>query len=406
MQQKLYILTDERIAELEGKECLYRESDGYGLYIQVMSSGRKVWKFCYHMKSRRYELTLGEWPRVNCDAARVLAANCDNLLQRGINPKQLDEKMREADVKHHNRTLKRGLEEWYGVKKQKWTRQYMAKTMRRMDRHVIPWIGDIALADINRAHILDTLRRVEQNGTLAESNAVYQLLAQFFQYAIATNMVFTDPTYAMKPALATRRKQHHKAMSFDELPEYLEAVKSQEDVDLTIRYAAQLVVHTFVRVSELVGARWDEVDFDRRLWVIPAERMKMGKAHVVPLSSESLRILKNLHRRNGGREYVFASPKSMAGAHISDVSVRRLLYLSGYKGKATVHGFRSLAMTVLQEELAYPFEVVDAQLAHAKKHSLGEAYDRAKFLERRKMMMEDWSKLIERKCNEYASKAS
>jgi integrase len=132
--------------------------------------------------------------------------------------------------------------------------------------------------------------------------------------------------------------------------------------------------------------------------------MKMGRAHVVPLSREAMRILKNLHRRNGNRHYVFATPKGSATKHMSDFTIRRLMYHIGYKGEATVHGFRSLAMTVLQEKLGYPFEVVDAQLAHAKRHSLGEAYDRALFLDRRKLMMEDWSKLIERKCNELLSK--
>jgi integrase len=399
-------LTDDYVAKLKGRERAYRESDGYNLYIQVMASGRKCWKYVYYYKRRQYVMDLGDWPRVKCDDARELVNNCDSLIERGINPKQLQNKMKEADVKHHNRTIKRGLEEWYCVKKHQWTPEYMLKTQRRMERHVLPVIGDVALADVTRNDILQTIRKVEETGALAESRAVYQVLAQFFQYAIAANLVFTDPTYAMKPALASRKKKHHKAMRFDDVPQFLDLVKSNVSMDLTIRYAASLMVHTFVRISELVGATWDEVDFDRKVWVIPAERMKMGKSHVVPLSSESLRILKNLHRRNGNRRYVFATPQGSANTPISVMSVRRALYDAGYKGQATVHGFRSLAMTVLQEELAYPFEVVDAQLAHTKKHSLGEAYDRAKFLERRKIMMEDWSKLIERKCDEYQTKAS
>ncbi|MEB3214567.1 MAG: tyrosine-type recombinase/integrase, partial [Leptolyngbyaceae bacterium] len=309
-------------------------------------------------------------------------------------------KMVDVTIKHTRNSVGAALNEWYAVKKHQWTKEYMAKTMRRMARHVIPVIGNTPLVDVTRADILSVIRKIESSGSLAESKAVYQLLKQFFEYAIATNAAYNDPTYAMKPALATRRKKHHKSLPFDEVPNFISGVRAAANFDLTIRYAAELMLHTFVRVSELTGARWDEVDFKNRVWVIPAERMKMGRAHVVPLSREAMRILKNLHRRNGNREYVFATPKGSATKHISDFSIRRLMYQVGYKGEATVHGFRSLAMTVLQEKLGYPFEVVDAQLAHAKRHSLGEAYDRALFLDRRKLMMEDWSRLIERKCNE------
>jgi integrase len=162
----------------------------------------------------------------------------------------------------------------------------------------------------------------------------------------------------------------------------------------TTRLAIEFMMHTFVRTSELIQAKWSEVNIDEATWTIPSSRMKMKKAHIVPLTTRSLKILEELRRYNGSYEWVFVSA-TRPREHMSNNAILKALDRMGYKGRMTGHGFRSLAMTTILDKLDYPFDVVDAQLAHAKRGSLGEAYDRAKYLTQRKKMMQDWSDYLE-----------
>ena len=216
---------------------------------------------------------------------------------------------------------------------------------------------------------------------------------------MATGRAERDPTYGLEAAMKKFKRGHYASVSVDEFPEFLTCLKSYESrVNRQTFLALQLLLLTFVRTCELVEAKWDEINFKDKMWVISAERMKMKLPHVVPLSRQSLTIFKELKTLNPGREFIlpgYYKPKKPMCKNTMLVAIKRM----GYNGKMTGHGFRSLALGILKEKLSYPHEVADRQLAHVPKSSVDRAYDRALFLPQRTKMMQDYANYLDTVAN-------
>jgi integrase len=243
--------------------------------------------------------------------------------------------------------------------------------------------------------MLHTLQKIEKRGAHEMSRRAMQYCSQIFRYAIVTGRAERNPTADLKGALKPVKHGHFAALDVKDLPEFLQAIESHEvRLFIQTRLAIRLMMLTFVRTGELIKAKWDEFDLDTGEWNIPAERMKMRRPHIVPLSKQAIVVLRELQKLSGNRDYVFASA-AKPRQHMSNNTILKALERIGYKGRMTGHGFRALAMSTIKENLGYRHEVVDRQLAHAHANKVDAAYDRAKFLPERRKMMQEWADYLD-----------
>jgi integrase len=210
-------------------------------------------------------------------------------------------------------------------------------------------------------------------------------------FAVVTGKIKHDPTASLKRVLKPYKKGHYAALDSKDLPQFLNSLyKNEARLFPLTKMAVELLMLTFVRTSEMIKAKWEEFDLEEAVWIIPAERMKMKRDHIVPLSNQAVTLLKEISMFSSRSPYVFPA-RSNLGKHMSNNTVLVALGRMGYKGKTTGHGFRALAMSTIKEKLHYRHEVVDRQLAHAHRNSVDAAYDRAQFLVERRKMMQDWA---------------
>jgi integrase len=240
--------------------------------------------------------------------------------------------------------------------------------------------------------ILEVIRAVESRGALDVASRVLQRTSAVFRYAIQTGRATYNPAADMKGVLKTRKVEHRAAISRDELPEFLKKLDSYSGDPVT-KLGLKLVILTFVRPGELRGARWDEFDLDQGEWRIPAERMKMRAPHIVPLSPQALAIVEEIKLLTGQFDLLFPSQRDQRKP-ISENTLLYALYRLGYHKRATVHGFRALASTILNETGFRP-DVIERQLAHAERNKVRAAYNRSEYLKERRKMMDWWGAYIE-----------
>lgn len=370
-------------------------SDGGGLFLHIKETG-KYWRFKYRFDGKEKLLAIGVYPQVTLAEAREEREKAKKLLQNNIDPSaQKEAKKRERRIKNAN-TFESIAREWHNKKKSGWSADYAKTILTRLEADIFNRIGNIPISSITPAIMLDALQDIEKRGVYEVTRRAKQYCGQIFRFAIINGLADRDVTADLKGAIESKPTEHLASIEPNELPQFIKDLyRNDARMYPTTRLAVEFMMHTFVRTSELIEAKWSEFDFEGRIWTIPAERMKMKKAHLVPLSTQTLKILQDLQRYNGNYEWVFASP-TRPRDHMSNNAILKALDRMGYKGRMTGHGFRSLAMTTILEKLAYPFDIVDAQLAHAKRGSLGAAYDRAKYLEQRKKMMQEWSNYLDR----------
>ena len=251
--------------------------------------------------------------------------------------------------------------------------------------------------------ILDLLRQIEKRGAVDMAKRQGQVCGQIFRYAIASGKADTDPVPNLRGALKPGTRGHHAAITADDLPDFLRAfAKIEGRMFLPTRVMFRLMMMTFVRTSELTETPWSEVDLENESWVIDWRRMKMGKKKVNPrkvnhhvfLPTQGWALLRELHELTGGNTYLFPNQRE-PHRPATNFGILAALKRMGYAGKMTGHGFRSLAMGVIKERLGYRHEVVDRQLSHASGDAYGEAYDRAMFLDERRVMMQQYADYLD-----------
>jgi integrase len=264
--------------------------------------------------------------------------------------------------------------------------------MTSMEQDVFPKIGNRPIADISAPELLAMLRLVEKRGALETAHRVKQNCGQVFMYAIATGRAERNPATDLRMALQVPKRQHYSHLKAEELPEFLQKLEMYDGAHQT-RLAIKLLLLTFVRTTELRGALWSEIDWDKAEWRIPAERMKMKEQHIVPLSKQAIAILHELQTITGHWPHVFANqhkPKVI----MSDNTVLFALYRMGYHSRATGHGFRATASTILNEHGFVP-DHIERQLAHCERNKIRAAYNHAQYLPERRKMMQWWANYID-----------
>jgi len=374
----------------------YRLFDGLGLYIEIALTGGKYWRFKYTFLGKEKRLALGKYPEISLLEAREKRDRARKLLADNIDPNSEKKDRRNAALANQATTFELVAREWHQHFKERWSEGHAHDILHRMEMDIFPEIGKMPIADIKPIQVLNALRLIEKRGAHEMARRSMQYCGQVFRYAVITERAVRDATAELRGALRPFRKGHYKAIEPSDLPDFLQTLNRNEArlYPQTVN-AMQLMLLTFVRTSELIESKWEEFNFDTKEWTIPAERMKMRRPHVVPLARQTIEILKAQQKLTGKWDWVFSNvayPKK----HMSNGTLLNALGRMGYKGRMTGHGFRALAMSTIKERLNYRHEVVDRQLAHAPANKVDAAYDRAKFMDERRKMMQEWADYLDK----------
>lgn len=379
-----------------------RLADSGGLYLEISPAGSKRWFWKYRHNGKEGRMALGSYPTVSLAAARKARDVARLQKSMGVDPVQVRRVEKLKAMNPEGDTFKVVALEWFGKQKAQWSDTHAIRVLRQLERDLFPWLGDRRLADIEPVELLATLRKIEARGAMETADRGLMVARQVWRYGVATGRVERDITGDLKGALSPYRGKHFAAITDPEkLGELLRAIQAYRG-GLIVRAALQLAPLLFQRPGELRGAAWAEVDLDGALWTIPAARMKRGKEgkeygdpHLVPLSTQAVAILRELHPLTGRGSLVFPGERNH-DRPISENSVRTALITMGYTPEIqTWHGFRATARTMLAERLEVDPIIIEAQLAHAVKDANGRAYNRTQYLAQRARMMQQWADFLD-----------
>ncbi|MCY0914026.1 tyrosine-type recombinase/integrase [Massilia antarctica] len=397
-------LTDIQIRTAKPLEKPYKLSDGGGLYVEIMPHGSKLWRMKVRQANGKESiLSFGAYPGVALVDARAERAKAKQQQAAGIDPAQNKRIEKQQQKESAINTFELIAREWHANKSEMWKENTAKEAINRLQNDVFPMIGKRAIVDVDAPLLLDVLRLVEKRGAVDMAARLGQLCSQIFRFAIAKGLIKYNPVPDMRGALKPRARGHHAAIGTDELPAFLVALqKNEAEMYLPTRILMRMMLLVFIRTSELVETPWVEIDLENESWVIPWQRMKMGKKkinprkldHHVNLPRQGWALLRDLHAVTGGGIYLFPN-RNDHKRPASNGAILQALKRMGYGGKHTGHGFRSLAMGVIKARLKYRHEVVNRQLAHGSDDEYGEAYDREQFIEERKAMMQAYADYID-----------
>jgi len=388
------MLTDAAIRNAKAGAKSSKLFDGGGLFLFVTPAGQKYWRLKYRFASKEKLLAIGVYPEVALAAARKKRDEARELLAKGIDPAEAKKEAKRRRALSAANSFEAVAREWFEGQRGGWTAGYASKVIASLEGDVFPFIGRRPIAEIEAHHLVELLRTVEARGVRETAKRLLQRSRAVFQYGIMTARCARNPASDVDAAVILKKGpgvRHMARVKTMELPQLMRDIASYGG-DLVTRLALEFMALTFVRTSELIGAKWDEIDTHAAEWRIPAERMKMRTLHIVPLSRQAISVVEQLRTINGGREFMFHSPQSRGP--ISNNTMLYALYRMGYKSRMTGHGFRGLAATALRE-MGYSRDLVDRQLAHAERNQVTAAYVHAEYLQERREMMQCWSDFIE-----------
>ncbi|MEX2151065.1 MAG: integrase arm-type DNA-binding domain-containing protein [Steroidobacteraceae bacterium] len=376
------MLTDTQVRGAKSGERARRIADRDGLYLQVDPRGGRYWRFNYRFSGKQKTLALGVYPDVSLAKARVRLGEARELLADGIDPS--------ARKKEVTKTFEAVAREWHARWSAHLLGRYADYVLKRLEADVFPSIGRMSPAEIPTSAFRDLVKKIEARGALEIARRVLQNCGQVMRYAVAHDYATRNPVVDVRPSdiLRPRKRRHYPRVDAKELPALLHAIDSYVGGEHT-RLALKLMSLTFVRTSELIGARWPEFAMAASRWNIPAERMKMKTPHIVPLSTQAKSVLEQLKAISYSRDLVFPGDVNPARP-MSGNTILFALYRMGYRGRMTGHGFRGVASTLLHER-GWPHEHIELQLAHQERDEISAAYNHALYLDPRAKMMQAWA---------------
>jgi integrase len=385
-------LTDTAIKNAKPTAQSYKLADGEGMYLLVHPRGAKYWRLKYRHAGKEKLLALGVYPEIKLQSARKRRMEARELLAHGTDPGAERKGVKRAARLLAKNTFEAIGLEWHENQRGKWSKAHAGAVMTRLKRELFPALGPRPIAELDASELLDVLRGIERRDALEVVAKCRVIAGQVFRYAVASGRAKHDPSRDLKGALKTREKQHYARLSEADLPEFLAKLDGYDGNALT-KLAMKLLVLTFVRTGELRAAKWGEFDFDKREWRIPAERMKSRAEHLVPLSMQALAALKQLQDITGGRELVFPNEHHPLKP-MSENTILFALYRMGYRGRATGHGFRATASTILNEQ-GWDADVIERQLAHKEANKVRAAYHHSEYLAERRKLMQAWGDYLD-----------
>lgn len=395
-------LTDMKVRNAKPGEKQVKLSDGDGMYLLVTPAGGKCWRLKYRHGKKEKVLALGTYPEISLAEARGRRDDARKLIANGIDPGEVKKAKKAAGQEADANSFEVVAREWHTRFSPTWSDSHAYWVLRRLEQYVFPDIGTRPIAELKAPDVLKVLRRIEAVA-LETAHRVKFVCGQVFRYAVGSGRAERDPTADLKGLMPPRSQKHHAAITDPkEVAGLLRAIDAFNGT-YTVRCALQLAPLVFLRPGELRQAEWTEIDLDTAEWNIPVERMKLkkrvkedrrGEKHLVPLSSQAVAILKDIHALTGQSLYVFPCARSLARP-MSNMAINAALQRMGFKDEMTAHGFRAMARTLLDEVLGCRVEHIEHQLGHAVKDTNGRAYNRTSHLAARRKMMQEWSDYLD-----------
>ncbi|OTA14942.1 integrase [Xenorhabdus vietnamensis] len=344
------------------------------MYLLVKTTGSKYWRLKYRIAGKEKLLAIGTFPLITLAEARRKRDEAKKLIAEGIDPNQDKKQKKLAAQGEISNTFESIAREWYEGRKDRWSVGYREDMMDAFEKDVFPYIGHRPIAEIKTLELLDLLSIMEKRGVTDKLKKVRQRCGEVWTYAIITGRAEYNPAPDLASAFIPHQREHYAHLSVDELPEFLRSIDKYMGSQI-VRTALRMLILTGVRPGELRKAEWSEIDLDKAVWTIPAEKMKMRRTYVVPLSEQVIDLLKQIQPISGSYQYVFPS-RTDYRKHISDMAINTMIRRMGYSGRATGHGFRHTMSTILHDQ-DFNTAWVEKQLAHVDKNSIRGTYNHA-----------------------------
>lgn len=390
------MLSATAINNAKPKDKPYKIADEKGLYLFIQATGGKLWRFDYRFLGKRKTLALGSYPDVSLSHARDKRDKARSLLASDppIDPSENRKAEKASQQSNGENSFEVIAREWWQTHMKNKAASHKDKVIRRFELYLFPWIGSKPIAEITAPQMLQVVKRIETLNKLETAHRALQTAGQVFRYAVQTGRAIRDVTVDLKGALPPTSIKHMAAFTEPkQIAELLRAIDGFGGT-LTVQCALKLSPLVFVRPSELRQARWRDIDLDVGEWRYLVSKTKTD--HLVPLSTQAIDILRTIHPLSGHGEYVFQGGHSPLRP-MSEAAVNAALKRMGYdtQSEITGHGFRAMARTILHERLNIDPHIIEHQLAHKVPDALGAAYNRTKFIEQRKLMMQQWANYLD-----------
>jgi integrase len=393
MPKRIIPLSDMKVQKAKSKDKPVTLFDGGGLFLMVTPTGGKLWRFKYRYDGKQKLLALGAYPEISLLDARQKREEARRQLAHDIDPGAVRKAQKQANIQE-TETFEVIAREWHNKFMHTWKESHSSRVLSRLERDVFPHLKLRPIAQIKAPELLGVLRRLESRGILHTAHIVRSICGQIFRYAVATGRAERDPSADLRGALTPVKTINRAAITEPiKVGELLRAIACYKG-SFVVQSALKFAPLTFVRPGELRHAEWSEIDFEKAEWNIPAHKMKMKQAHLVPLSKQAIEILTELKKLTGEGLYVF--PGRTSSRPMSDNAILAALRNMGFeKSEMSGHGFRAMARTILDEVLQVRPDYIEHQLAHAVRDPNGRAYNRTAHLAERKKMMQLWADYLD-----------
>ena len=392
-------LTEVAVKNAKAKTKPYKLADEKGLYLLVAVTGGKLWRMDYRFAGKRKTMALGTYPDVKAAAARDKRNEARTLLAAGVDPSENKKAQAKAKAALAANSFEVVAREWFAKMKPEWVESHSKKILARLENDVFPWVGKRPIAELGAVELLTTLKRISDRGAKDTAKRAQENCGAVFRYAIQTGRTNYNPVPDLRGALPTAIDGHFASITEPkQVGELLRAIDAFRGTFI-VKCALRLSPLLFVRPGELRQGLWKDFDLEKAEWNFLASKRKKTegpKTHLVPLSAQAVLILRELQALTGDGEFVFPGARSN-GRAMSEAAVNAALRRMGYdtKTEITGHGFRAMARTILHEQLGIDSAVIEHQLAHKVPDALGEAYNRTKFIEQRRVMMQKWADYLD-----------
>ena len=406
-------LTDAKIRTLKPSDKPFKVSDSHGLYLLVKPGGSRHWYLKYRISGKESRIALGAYPAISLSDARQQREGIRKMLALNINPVQ--QRAAERGSRTPEKVFKNVALAWHKSNR-KWSQNTADRLLASLNNHIFPVIGNLPVAELKPRHFIDLLKGIEEKGLLEVASRTRQHLSNIMRHAVHQGLIDTNPAANLGGVTTPPVRRHYPALQLERLPELLERIGAYHQGRELTRHAVLLMLHVFIRSSELRFARWSEIDFTNRVWTIPATRepiigvrysgrgAKMRMPHIVPLSEQSIAILKQIKDITGNNELIFPGDHNPYKP-MCENTVNKALRVMGYDTKKDIcgHGFRAMACSALMESGLWAKDAVERQMSHQERNTVRMAYiHKAEHLEARKAMMQWWSDYLEACRESYA----
>ena len=387
-------LSDTAIKAAKPKDKPYKLYDEQGLFIIIAANGGKWWRLKYFFNNKEKNMSLGTYPAISLKQARKIKDDARQLIAQGIDPSENKKAIKATKLGAAANSFEVIALEWIASHMANKASSHADKVKRRFETYIFPWLGNKAISDITAPEVLLCVKRVQNANKLETAARTLQATGQVFRYAVQTGRAIRDITADLKGALPAAQVKHMAA--FTEPQEVAQLLRALDGFkgSLVVQTALQLAPLVFVRPSELRTAKWADIDLDTGEWRYTVS--KTNTAHLVPLSTQAIALLKDIQPLTGHGEYVFTGghdPKKPMSEAAINAALKRLGFDT--QKDITGHGFRAMARTLLHERLDFAPEIIEHQLAHKVADALGSAYNRTKFIGQRKTMMQRYADYLD-----------